>query len=161
GAVAWTVPVPFEGARRVTRIASDPLVVHVSENGRRGRSAFVAFDDTGAVTATIDTADPELPFSSFDVSGFEAAPVTRTVVTANTLVAVARAEGENGYRLVAHDLATGIRQWTGELLDDDPDALVADGDRVVVVVDNFRVLGLGAFDLRTGAESDAGVAVVE
>ncbi|WP_040794986.1 hypothetical protein [Nocardia higoensis] len=46
-------------------------------------------------------------------------------------------------------------------LEDAPDALVADGDRVVVVVDNFRVLGLGAFDLRTGAESHLGVAVVE
>ncbi|WP_067861223.1 outer membrane protein assembly factor BamB family protein [Nocardia shimofusensis] len=168
GAVAWTVPVPFEGARRVTRIASEPLVVHVTENGRRGRSAFVAFDDSGAVTATIetgvaaDTAESELlPLRTFDISGFDAAPVTRTVVTGNTLVAVARAESESGYRLVAHDLLTGVRQWTGELLEDDPDALVADGDRVVVVVDNLRVLGLGAFDLRTGAESHAGVAVVE
>lgn len=166
GAVAWTVAVPFEGARRVTRIASEPLVVHVTENGRRGRSAFVAFDDTGAVTATIETgtgtADPELmPLRPVDLAGFDAAPVTRTVVTGNTLVAVARAESENGYRLLAHDLATGARRWTGDLLDDDPDALVADGDRVMVVVDNFRVLGLGAFDLRTGAESHAGVAVVE
>ncbi|WP_040794985.1 PQQ-binding-like beta-propeller repeat protein [Nocardia higoensis] len=76
GAVAWTAAVPFEGTRRVTRIAAEPLVLHVAESGKRGRSAFVAFDDTGRVTATVDSDDSESSFSSFDVSGFDAAPVT-------------------------------------------------------------------------------------
>ncbi|WP_341684319.1 PQQ-binding-like beta-propeller repeat protein [Nocardia farcinica] len=160
GNLAWQAGVPFEGARTVIPVSADPLVVHVAESGKRARSAFAAFDRTGRLTATIPTDDPELPISSIGGTAFAATPITRTVVTPTTLVAVARPAGGRGYRLVAHELATGARLWTGDLLDDDPDALALDGDRVLVCYDEARVLGLGAADLRSGADSHVGVALI-
>ncbi|WP_067889494.1 PQQ-binding-like beta-propeller repeat protein [Actinomadura chibensis] len=156
GRELWKTDLRVIGNANVDLVSAAPLVVAVRESDARGKKTLTVLDAQGRVNATIPTDEPGRTIDTFDQSSSAAVPTRKIAVSADTLVAVARADrGENS--LAAYRLTDGKRLWTAGTSRDTIDALAFDGKDVLTLTTRFTTLQLRSYDSSTGKELTSAV----
>jgi outer membrane protein assembly factor BamB len=158
GRSRWDGPVPSQAeSMNIALLSASPAVVYVSEGGKRGQDAVVAFDGSGRVQASIPTQNgtERLDTSTY---GFDAAPVRRMLVGSGVFVAATRFD--NGkYSVVGFDLTDGRRLWAKSLGNNSIDIVQVAGDTVLAITGSSASAELRVLGLHDGAQR-GGVQVV-
>ncbi|SEG56055.1 PQQ-like domain-containing protein [Thermomonospora echinospora] len=154
GKTRWEVPVPIRStSANVTLLSASPAVAHVREGGQRGIDVVVSLDQSGRILATVEIDDGHRRLNTSD-AGFDAAPVRGLMVQGDLLVASAQKDrGRND--LQAYGLGDGRLRWSTRV--EDIEAVQAERDRVLVLVDGPRAPDLLSLSLRDGRATHLGV----
>jgi outer membrane protein assembly factor BamB len=151
GRPRWDATVPSQAdSMNISLLSGSPAVVYLSEGGKRGADAVVAFDDSGRVRARIPAQNGTEQFDS-STYGFDAVPVRRMFVASGVFVTATRSD--NGkHSVIGFDLTDGRRLWAKSLGHSSIDVMQVSGDTVLAISGSFYSAELHLLGLHDGRQ---------